>query len=792
MICWYLAVAFISASLLAYQIILMRMFAITLWYHFAYMMVSIALLGFGASGTFITLFQRGLRKRLSQWCAVSALLSSFALVACVILSQRIAFDPYFLPWVKSESWHLLQLYLVLIVPFFFGAGSIGLSFLAAKERIGRMYAANLLGSAAGSVSAVVLLYVLPVERTLPIIAGLGFLAMILWAAREGRRAALLACLAGALGFFFLWQLEVDIRISPFKQLSYKENLADAITVARRTSPLGRIDVIRSSAFRYAPCSLAYQGTIPPQLDIIIDADSETPVTNFSGDWSKLEYLDYTTAALPFHLLGSPKVLVVGAGGGAEVLNALYHGARQVDAVELNPQVMKLVKEDFARFACYLYDHPKVRPIIAEGRGYIESTRETYDIIDIALLDSYSSAAGGVYALNESYLYTIESLRAFIRRLSPAGILAITRWVMETPPRDGIKMFASALEALERSRIFQPENHMIAVRTWQIATIIISPSPFSKDQIEKAKEFCKRRGIDFIYYPGINPEEVALFHQDRTYLEIAGELLFGDREGFYRDYIFNVRPATDDRPYFFRFFRLSTLPRLISELGRDAVPFIEWGYIILLATLAQAVLVGLVLIVVPLFFLRLRGEKKHRGKVFIYFACLGLAYMFLEMAFIQKLILFLSFPVYVAAVVLTGFLLFSGIGSFVSQRVMRRLGNLLFISAGIALIAVGYLLGLGFVFSACMGFPDWAKVIISLALIAPLAFLMGIPFPHGLAWVNRTSPALVPWAWAVNGYLSVVAATLAAVLAMNVGFRGVVLCALVCYLVAACLLHFERS
>jgi len=783
----FLSLFFISLSLLSYEILLMRIFSITSWSHFAYMAISIALLGFGASGSFIALFREKLRRRFYSLFTLFSFLFSISLYFSLVFSQKIPFDPFLIVWFKEQYLYLLGYYLVLFIPFFLGASCIGISFIRFTGKIHKVYFYNLLGSGAGALAAVLLMYVLSPTHLLLTIAALAFLASVISALSLSKRALQLIIIASffiMLGFFLY---PPRLQISQYKALMTSLHLPGARVLSQSSSPLGVIHVLESPAIRYAPgLSLNFQGELPPQLALFIDADSMCAITNFAGDLKNLSYLDYRSAALAYHLLENPRVLILGSGGGSEVLTALYHGAKSIEAVEINPQIVDLVREKYGEFSNHIYSRPDVSVKVAEGRGFIQASSEKYDLIQIALLDSFAASSAGVYALSESYIYTLEAMKEYLGHLSSEGILSITRW-LRMPPRDGIKLFATAVQTLQKLGVDDPSSHLIFIRSWATSTLLIKSSSFSSSQIEELREFSEERLFDIIWYSGIKPGEVNRYNilERPHYYEASSRILSPDRDSFYRDYLFDIVPATDNSPYFFHFFRLRSLPHLLKTMGAEWVPFMEWGYIILLATLVQAVGVSIFLIILPLFFLKGTRTRGSRTRVFIYFLSLGLAYMFMEISFIQKFTLFLSYPIYAAAVIIAGFLFFSGWGSYLSGRFSLANSSKIAVAVGaIIMVTLVYLFFIDHIFSFFISFPDSIKILISLLLIAPLAFFMGMPFPLGLGIVSSGNPPLVPWAWGINGCGSVISPALATVLAISFGFNLVVSCALFLYLLAA--------
>ena len=448
----------------------------------------------------------------------------------------------------------------------------------------------------------------------------------------------------------------------------------------------------------------------------------------------------------------------------------------------------LVASGFSGFAGGLYQRPDVTLVVAEGRGYLQSHERQYDVIQVPLFGSFTAAASGVHALNESYLYTVEAFGLFYRRLTPGGVFVVTSW-LKSPPRDAIKVFATAVEALRREGVAEPGKHLVMIRSLNSATLVVSKAPLSADDVAAVRVFCQARSFDPCHFPGILEEETnryVVLSEGAVYYSAAQALVSDHAEDFYRDYLFYVRPATDARPYFFRFFKWTSLPRLVRGMGAAWAPFVEWGYVALIATMLQAGVASVVFILAPLLALgRAPAARGLKRWVVLYFALLGLGYMFLEIVFMQRFMLFLAYPVYSVAVVLTSFLFFSGLGSCAAGRLAARSArNVAVAVAGLAAVATVYLAVLGPVFEALAGLPDAAKIALSVAGLAPLAFCMGIPFPLGLQAAANRSDALLPWAWGINGCASVLGATLATAGSVHLGFPAVVMMALVCYGLAA--------
>jgi len=800
----FLAVALLSAAVIGYEILLTRLFSIIQWHHFAYMVISMALLGFGAAGTFVALARVWLERHFHAAFGAGAAAFGVTAFGCFTIAQRVPFNALEIAWGGWQLAWLLVLYLLLIAPFFFAASAICLAFSRFKDRLGLLYRFDLIGAGLGAPLVLLLLFLGPPTLSLRVLAVAGVAAGALAAVPAIRRSragalavlALAAALALPLAAPGTWS---ELRLSPYKGLSIVLTAPDARIVAERHGPLGWLAVVESPTIplRHAPgLSLLSRNVPPEQLALFTDGGSLSAIARFDGDLAKLAYLDAQTAALPYHLLERPHVLVLGAGGGEEVLRALHEGARRVEAVELNPQVADLMTHEFRAFSGGLYERQDVELHVAEARNFVARSRTRYDIIQLALIDSFSAAAAGVFALNESTLYTVEALEAYLDHLAPGGILAVTRWI-KLPPRDALKLIATAADALASRGVADAGQQIALVRGWKTSTLIVKNGTLTPTDISAIRGFARARGFDQVWAPGMSEAEANRFNRlDKPHFYLGARALLGDgREDFLRGYKFALEPATDDRPYFFHDFKWAALPELLALRAGGGLAHVEWGYVILIATLVQTVFVSAILILLPLWAGRAGADTAApnwgRWQLVLYFFALGLGFMFIEMAFIQRFVLFLGNPLYAIAVVLAAFLIFAGLGSGYAERLARllgarfpRLGGPPLIATAIAVLAGIYIAVLPALLNALLPLPEGARIALAVLLIAPLAFLMGMPFPLGLARLSREAPGLIPWAWGINGCASVLSAVLATVLAIHLGFTAVVGCALAIYLIAA--------
>lgn len=786
-----LPIALISCSALGLEILLMRLFSIVQWHHFAYLAVSLAMLGYGAAGTARAMMGAKLHAHFSRVFAASALLFALTAPISFLIAQAVPFNALEILWdARQWLWLALQ-YLALFVPFFFAAFCLCLAFSRFGSQSHRIYGADLWGAAAGCLLALGLLFILPPQRVLLTVSGLALAAAgLAWPAPSRMVGGLLLLAALALPWTIPESL-LALHPSQYKSLSQTLLVTGAGVKTEKYSPLGQVTVVESTRvpLRYAPgLSMTATQEPPPQLGVFVDGEGPAAITRFDGRMEPLTFLDQMPSAMPYQILQHPSVLVLGAGAGMDVLQALYHEAAVVDAVELDANVAALIAQDNAAFAGQLYELPQVRLHVAEARSFVAGSPARYDLIVLPLADTFGTASAGLYGLAADYLYTVEAFRTYVHHLKPDGMLALNRWV-QLPPRDLIKLAATAVEALAQEGVAQPARHLALVRGLQSATLLVKQTPFTPHEVAALHDFAEAEAFDLEWTGGRVAGEMPHHRLDQPYFQEAFAALSGaphERAGFYQRYKFHIAPPTDDRPYFNHFFKWRALPEILQLKERGGLPLVEMGYPVLVATWLQTMLFGSLLILLPLWVARPRtmiSDTASRRRVFAYFSLIGMAFMLLEMAFLQKFVLLLGHPLYAAAVVLTTFLLFAGMGSRFSVRLSGsgRWSPTVWPVAGIVLFGVGNLTALPLLLDVAMGWPMTLRLVLGIMLIAPLAFCMGMPFPLGMTRLAGEDTELLPWAYGVNACFSVMCASMATLLAIEIGFSGVVLLALGLYL-----------
>ncbi|HEY6006883.1 MAG TPA: hypothetical protein VIU40_01065, partial [Geobacteraceae bacterium] len=607
-------------------------------------------------------------------------------------------------------------------------------------------------------------------------------AALLIVPRHGRSISAAAVfLAGSTALLGLFFPPAPI-LSQYKDLERTMALPRARLAAERHGPYGLVQAVTSPALRWGPgLSLAYNGEVPVQGGVFVDGNWFGPLLAppFAATG---RLLDHTTAGLPYALAAPRTVLVLNAGTGPEVAQALAHDARRVVAVEPHRDVTRLLGDAFPDTAGRLLHDPAVAAVPLEARTFLSADPACYDLIVIPTIGAFGGTTG-LLALQEQYLLTVEGVAAVWRHLAPGGMLCVSAWV-DYPPRAPLRLAATLIAALSKEGVDDPAAHLAAVRSWGTITFCVRRSPLVAGDATAVRAFCDRLGFDPALLPGLGRDERQRYNrlQDDTLLAGLDQLLSPQREAFLRSYPFRLRPPGDDRPFFSQFLRWQSLPYLTRLFGEHALPFLEMGYLITFVTLVELAAAAVLLILLPL--RRLAGGARNRRSVFLYFGSLGIGYMLMEIVLIHRFVLYLGPPVLAVAVVIAALLVFSGAGSLCSERLAVTPATPRRAAALTALLLILTALLLPLLLHRTIGWPLAAKLLLTLLTLAPCAFVMGFPFPTGLRLLGRVGAEEVPWAWGINGCLSVVSASLATIIAVEAGFGVVQALAAAAYAMAA--------
>ncbi|MCK4535696.1 MAG: hypothetical protein KAT93_01710 [Desulfuromonadales bacterium] len=772
----HLSLVLVSAALLAFQIALLQILATSQWHHFAYLVISTALLGFGAAGTILSLGRHWMAARQAQLLPLLLCGCAVTLAGSLGLAQGLfgGFDSFLLFVDIGEVLRLAAVALLLMLPFACGALAIGLIFTVETERISSYYFANMFGSGLGSLLGLAGLSLLRPEQ-LPPCCGLLALtaaAVLLPGTRRGVRCVVLISLAMVAAFLLQ---HPELALSQYKDLRRALDLPGARIIAHQPAAAGQVHIVEAPVLRSAAgVSLNWSGKIPKTPAVFINGDmiGSLPLTIGSDNPR-----DAATFALPY-ALGSPRrVLVLNAGTGADVAQALDRGADEVVAVEPHKPLVELLRTAAPTNFGRVFTDPRVAWQSIAPRTWLARDRQEYDLIILPSIGGFGGNAG-LFALHEQPLLTREALQLAWSKLRPQGLLAVTTWV-DYPVRNPLRLLATLVETLQDAGIATPKDRIAAVRSWGTLTFCVKRTPFSTAELAKIRTFAERWAFDPALLPDLHPDERQRYNrlQDDSLFELFEAVFEPGRAQLYRNYAFRIWPVSDDQPFFSQFLRWSRLDMLIGLYGQRTVPFLELG--MLVAGLAAVVLslLATLLILLPLAGLP-RGEGR-RWKTLLYFGGLGVGYMWTELALIHRFVFYLGQPVYAAALVVAVLLIGSAVGSaltggFTACRPWRW-------AAVVAVTLLFYALLLGPLLQTTLSLSLPGRVALAILVLIPAAVVMGMPFPLGLKLLNQVRRAEVPWAWGVNGCLSVVGAAVATIIAVEVGYSLLLLLAAGAYL-----------
>ncbi len=778
---YHLSLFFVSASLLSLEISLMRVLKVEGFGNFTYTAIALALTGFGASGTLVCLFRKRILKKEYQISLFSVVMFIFSLGLGYFLSKEITFDPLRVVWDKNQILRLLLRYLFYTIPFIFGSAFIVLAFTV--ERAGRAYFYNLLGSGFGVFIILLSLYLIPPNRIMIVSLLLAFLSVISVSFTIKLNYKMVLCTIILIFSGYLLFFMSDINILPYKGIKLALNLPDAEVIEKRLSPFGTIEVVKSSKIRIAHgLSLSFEGKLPDQHGLFIDGDMLSAVDRTVNDES-LDYLYYQTQSAVYKLHRRPRVFIIGLGGGTAVERAFRNHARIITSAEENPGLPYLLKNSFRNYNNNFFNKNSIVIIENNGRNYLASQPQKFwDIIEISETDTAVSSIGGIYSTDTNYTLTREAFEEYLKHISENGTISVTI-LLKYPPRKLLKLVALSKYALEKQGI-DPDKRILIIRSWSTATLMTKKIPFTEEEIKNIKSFCRSMFFDLVYYPGIKTDEVNQFNvvEDAIYYRSILQILT-DYDSFKKNYLFNIKYPTDDKPYFSYFFRLKKIPVLFKEMGTKWFPIIEGGYIVLFSTFITTIVLSTIFIVFPLFFTGKRiGEKKYR--ILFYFSLIAISYMFIEITLMQRLNRYLANPIYSNSVILAALLIFSGIGSYLSDYFSMKKGRLLLYA--VAFISVYFILFLflsEILYLKVLKPSLLLKLLISLLVISPMGIAMGIPFPLAIANLKKRDDHSLPWAWSINGYFSVIASTGIVIVSLNIGLLVTGIIAILSYIIA---------
>lgn len=760
-----------SFAALLLELALTRLFSVVLFYHFAFLAISIALLGLGSGGVFAYLGKKWLlgfpTRNLLPWLCIGN-----ALTVPVVL-EVVLRVPVSLELSRANFLRLTAIYLASAVPFFVTGLEFSVVFARHTKHISRLYGADLAGGALACLAIVPLLNWLGGPNTVLFAGVMSTVAGAVWAAGASAKK-----LAGGLATILVLVIAANHSGRWFDVVYAKGLLRDRSWVEfARWNAISRVEVDNQGGAKA----------------VVIDADASTYIMNADlKQWPGSEWqrnLMSAPPALANVLRPHGEYAIIGPGGGVDVLRAVASGSPSVTGIEINPIIANTVMRGrYADYSYHLYERPEVHIQVTDGRSFVRNARQNFDVVQMTLVDTWASTAAGAFALSENSLYTVEAFREYFEHLKPDGMIAITRWEFRQP-REALRVVSVAMEALHQLGVANPARNFVVASEGELdedgipVVVLAKKSAFTPEEEHAVRAHLEN-----------NPDLVALYLPSDTKPNPFSALIArNDPYAFARDYAYNIAPVTDNAPFFFFTLKLG---QVLHGEGLDQG--IDWKVNLGVAVLAAVLLISLVAVlgflVVPLV---LRGGGKQQRVVpLLYFVAVGLGYIVVEITLIQRFVLFLGHPTYALTVVVFLLLLSSGGGSLASRRWLgerrRLMFPLLLIAGGLAL----YVIALPTVLNALVGLPFFAKLLVSALLLVPLGFTMGMPFPTGLraltsfpapefpaGQASDTVQNAVEWAWALNAGSSVLGSALAIVVAIQFGLNVTLACGAVAYLLA---------
>jgi len=781
-------IALASASIIAFQLVMMQQLSIAQWHHFAHLVIATALLGFGIAGTLIALYREWMLRYYDNLIPVLFALSGISMAAASRLAGIAGdFDALLLFIEKDQLLKVTIFYVAYILPFLFGGLAITLIFYKEVKGIGSLYFANMAGSGGGALLTIILFYQFPLSVLPGLLATLPLLAAILCQKQILPKKSLLWSSLLLIPLFTMIYPAVP-EPSEYKSMTRTMLLPGAEVTYSSFSPYGQIDIVSTESQRYAPAlSLNFIGT-PPVREVIFHNGEYFGTLPGAEALLEESVLNFTTRKLPYVMRNVQSVLVLNAATGNDVAHALANRAESVTAVEPNADVIRLLTSHQPERNDSLYLDDRVSFSTSTIRSYLSHTTDLHDLIVLPVLDSFGGSAG-VYAINEQYHLTLEAFSKMWERLTPEGTIVVTTWI-DYPLRYTLKIPVAWRMFLEETGIDQPENHLAAIRSWGSITYLMSRSPIQPEEAEAVRAFGSNLSFDPLWLPDIQTDERNRFNlvEDPALLDFTDEIIRGNYSHLLDSYLFHLQPATDNRPFFSHFMKWGSINYLRDLTGGATLPYMEAGFVLAVATFIQVLVISILLIVLPLF--RKGWSRGGRFRTLLYFTGTGLGFILFEIVLIQQMTLYLGLPVFAAALVLSTLLIGSAAGSITSSKLQESGSVIRTIGLSIAAVILIYMILIPLLISFTMGWPLLVRIVImGLILLVP-AFLMGMMFPLGLRYLSGKRESHIPWACGIDSFFSVTAASLAILLALQYGFAVVMSIAAIGYVMTA--FAFEKS
>jgi hypothetical protein len=776
--------------MLTYQILLTRVSALRLFFHFGFLVISNCLLGIGAAGSMITLFQERWRQQPRFWTWVFSTLyfASLGLAYAFALSFEIPADLRLL-----EVDHFLRFSafnLVSAIPFFFAGTVVGLCLTFNAENVNSVYFADLVAAGLGCLLCPLLLWSFGAGGTLVFVVLMALVAAVASAPVAQRRSALALGLAlGVAGLWAMPRLDGWFPVPGKGSLMFTKNQGANLTEISeysKWSSNSRVDLLpvkEEARLLINVGDAARNLPLPDEKFIVQDGSAGTMILDWTRNPEMLEAIRLSMYGATFAIKEKPRVFIIGVGGGNDVWAAKVNDASRVKGIELNGPILEIHRTVLPEWSRGITEDPRIELVHGEGRAALMADTDSYDVVQMTGIDTWTALSSGAYMLAENYLYTTEAIKDMYDHLVDGGMIQMVRIGLAM---ESLRLISNVDAALKQAGAPPLEDSIAYLRTKDhFFGVIVKKGAFTEQEISALETWCEEAGIEPVYLPGRNIESKVDY--------VTKFILETDKQGFIERFPRNISPTTDDKPYFFNYSRWDA-PLASTEFIREPTFISQGNPFFILAQLAVSALLALAFIVAPLLLTRHRAvDRTHAGRFFVYFLGLGAGFIGIEVALMQKLTLFLGHPLYSITVTLFAILIFTGTGSLISARWFERSGSrTTLIPVGIAALLGVFLVVSPVLTGSLMGLPLSARIAITIALLAPVSLLMGVPLAYGIRLLNRLNPTLVPWAWAVNACFTVVGSILTVILSMNLGFDLVLLFSMILYGVSFAALPADRA
>ncbi len=764
-----------------------------------YMAVAVALMGYAAAGTVLAV-KKSL-KNYEKFIHTASVLFVFSIPIAFLATSIIPLDPM----MPNKLFMIIVLfidYLFLSLPHFFGGLILLAVFQNNSKNVNISYFFSVSGSVAGCFSALPLLESTGMEGAIVVTVFCAALASVFIAFAAEREvfgkvfSALLLVFAVVL---FPLKNSVFVFRPSFSKIL---NIVAANTEMTEWNRAGRVDIAESNVLVLQhPWSDLRRGMMT------IDGDAASFIYDFSEEPARIISSLYSAG---YFGLFSPDVFVAGLST-TDIAAAVFWNAKSVTSVEVNSSVIDLTKRKYSTFKNDILKDKRVSILHDEVRSFLGKTDKKYDLIQLSGTDTVSALMNGAYIMNESYLYTKEAFRTYFDRLNYEGTLAVIRWVL-WPPRETLRVAVTAALALKEAGFEHPENNIVIIGDGTLANVLVKKRPFTWTELNEIAEIVgSTSDLRIIYAPGFSAgvryydpivklvnfsSEQARDFIKSSFFYFFSSLENGNEDAFIEEYPYNIKPVSDDSPFFFNYFKLGgeKLSKEVRMIFVDTSPF---QVMILLLTFVQLLFLSLSLFISPLFFMS-KDEKKYLPVLqILVFSALGFGFMFIEMTFIQNFTLLFGDPATSAAAAIGLLLVFSALGSLFSKRILISSGEKLFFSVlavVLPLMILGYAVLVPHFSALCMmSFAFTQKLLFTALFIAPLGFAAGTVFPVSLLLVGEKKPFFIPLAIGVNGAASILATVTSVIIAFVYGFKFVFVFAAFFYFFAlSAMLYFVKK